>query len=294
LEHHYQIKELEAFSGIKAHTIRIWEKRYGLFNPERTDTNLRRYDGDDLRRLLNISVLLKSGFKISHLASLDDEELSKEIETVSGLFGATESASEGQIQLLIKAMVTFDDGLFEKVFGTIILRFGLKDAFIKILYPFISRVGVLWCMGEVNPAQEHFITNLVKQKLFCAIDGLMPPTEVKDTWLLFLPEDEYHEIGLLMSYFLLKSHDKKVIYLGQNVPFENLKGLESELMPDHLLTFFVRSYAPEELESYQKNLANTFSNSKVYVASSLGNTFTNVPPNMHFLNSIDEFISVMN
>ena len=250
----YTIRDLESLSGIKAHTIRIWEKRYELLAPDRTDTNIRRYDTGQLRKVLNVALLLQNGHKISKVSVMSDEEIASHVSRVSSSYEITDQLVENQINQLTTAMITFDEQLFDKLFSTIILRLGLQDAFVKILYPFLEKVGVLWCVGEVNPAMEHFITNLVKQKLYCAIDGMIPDQSVDETWLLFLPTDEYHEIGLLLSSFLVRTSGKRSIYLGQDVPFESLASTITEVKPDHLLTFFVRYGSEDEQVKYQKNL----------------------------------------
>lgn len=263
---YYSIRDLESLSGIKAHTIRIWEKRYNLLNPDRTDTNIRRYDTDQLRKVLNVALLLQNGHKISKVSNMSDEEIAILISKVSSSSEITDQLVENQINQLTTAMITFDEKLFDKLFSTIILRLGLQDAFVKILYPFLEKVGVLWCVGEVNPAMEHFITNLVKQKLFCAIDGLIPDESIDETWLLFLPAGEFHEIGLLLSSFLVRSSGKRSIYLGQDVPFESLNSTVNEVKPGKMLTFFVRYGAEEEQIKYQKQLIEQFPEQEIYVA----------------------------
>jgi len=263
----YTIRDLESLSGIKAHTIRIWEKRYELLIPDRTDTNIRRYDTEQLRKVLNVALLLQNGHKISKVSEMSDAEIASHICTVSSSSEITDQLVENQINQLTTAMITFDERLFDKLFSTIILRLGLHDAFVKILYPFLEKVGVLWCVGEVNPAMEHFITNLVKQKLFCAIDGLIPDESIKETWLLFLPSGEFHEIGLLLSSFLVRSSGKRSIYLGQDVPFESLASTITEVKPDHLLTFFVRYGSENEQVQYQQNLLDRFPGQKIHVAA---------------------------
>jgi len=290
---YYNIKDLETFSGIKAHTIRIWEKRYQLLSPDRTGTNIRRYDTDQLRKVLNVTLLLNNGHKISKIAQLKDGDIVEEITRICNRKSVDDQMIDNQINQLTTAMVTFDERLFDKLFSTIILRFGLQDAFVKILYPFLERVGVLWCVGEVNPAMEHFITNLVRQKLFCAIDGLMPGDSNSSSWLLFLPDNEYHEVGLLMSYFIIRSTGKRAIYLGQDVPFDSLKATVLQTNPDNLLTFFVRYGSAEEQTNFLNNLTDEFPDKNIYLAADPNRFSFENKPSLSMLSSVDNLVNIL-
>mgnify|MGYP001597459928 CR=1 FL=1 len=290
MSQYYSIKDLEALCGIKAHTIRIWEKRYELLSPERTDTNIRRYNTDQLRKVLNVSLLLNNGHKISKIAQMTDVDLGKTINKVSTQNENSDQLIDNQINQLTTAMVSFNERLFEKLFSTIILRFGLQDAFTKILYPFLEKVGLMWCVGEVNPAMEHFITNLVRQKLFCAIDGLITDDNTEGSWLLFLPDNEYHEIGLLMSYFIVRSSGRRAIYLGQDVPFENLKATVDQTGVENLLTFFVRYGSEQEQVDYMGRLTDSFPDKRIFLAADPQRfQFTN-QKGFSYLSSVDHLV----
>jgi len=165
----YSIRDLEQLTGIKAHTLRIWEKRYGVVIPKRTPTNIRYYTDEDLKKLLNISILNRHGFKISNIANLENEDLGKKIISITN----KSFDSDSNIENLIISMIELDEGKFEKILTTLIINLGFEDAFIKVLMPFFEKIGVLWQIGTINPAQEHFITNLIRQKIIVAIDGLI-------------------------------------------------------------------------------------------------------------------------
>jgi MerR family transcriptional regulator, light-induced transcriptional regulator len=216
----YSIKDLEDLSGIKAHTIRIWEKRYGIVVPERTTTNIRLYSDDDLKKLLNISILNRNGLKISYLSKLTNNELKEKVIHIS-----RETSDAGtQIENLIISMLELDEWKFDKILSDSIIRIGFEEAMVQVMHPFFEKIGLLWQTGSINPAQEHFVSNLMRQKLIVAIDGQAPARlENRPTFILFLHENELHELGLLFYSYLLKKKGVNVIYLGQAVPFDDLK-----------------------------------------------------------------------
>ena len=258
----YSIKDLERISGVKAHTIRIWEKRYRLVEPRRTESNIRLYCDGDVKKLLNVSILLKNGYKISRLAGLSDEDISQKIMEVTMLSHACDT----KIESLVIAMIEMDEMKFEKTLNLSIIKEGFENTVFKILYPFFERVGVLWQAGSINPAQEHFITNLVKQKIYVAIDSIAAvsgPGQKKV--LIFLPEWELHELGMLIYVYLIKSAGHKVIYLGQKVPEEDVIVVGDYVKPDYLLTAFATPVEIERIESYVQRLAGHFSDKKLFI-----------------------------
>jgi len=207
----YSIKDISALSGIKAHTLRIWEQRYNLLKPQRTDTNIRYYSDEDLKYLLRIAHLNKHGMKISRLASLREEK-------VKELFTSFQAGDSDRNQIITQFsiyMLDLNEEDFEKLFSASIQRYSIETCFIDIIYPFLERVGVLWMNGSINPAQEHFMSNIIRLKLMSAINAL-PTTynaSPEKRHILFLPENEYHEIGLLLTWYMLKSRNREVIYL---------------------------------------------------------------------------------
>ena len=193
----YSIRDLEQLSGIKAHTLRIWEQRYTILSPDRTDTNIRTYGDEDLKRVLNISLLKDHGYKISEIAKFSTDELNREIIKISD----RQLSYPDQIQALTIAMLDLNEDRFEKIISTNILQSGFESTMINIIYPFLSRIGTLWVTGSIGPAQEHFITNLIRQKIIVAIDGQIgTSTSSGKKYVLFLPEGEFHEISLLFAH----------------------------------------------------------------------------------------------
>ena len=233
----YSIKNIEHLTGIKAHTIRIWEKRYKTLVPFRTSTGIRYYDDEQLRKLLNISVLLKQGNKISSLMSLPDEKINEMIVKQVSQQQANNLYST-YINNLISSMLSYDEILFDKVFSTIFIRFGVYDSMINIVYPFLKTTGILWSTKNVSPGQEHFASNIVKRKLLVAVDAIPVPKNTTKKFLLFLPPDEWHDIGLNFSDYVIRNGGIETINLGQSVPYSSLNSCIQKVNPDYLLTFF--------------------------------------------------------
>ncbi len=251
----YSIKDLEKLSGIKAHTIRIWEKRYNLVEPKRTDTNIRYYDDEDLKKILNVALLNRNGVKISHIAQLDEEQIFTKVNKLS----ESDKDKENTIDNLIISMIDLDEVKFEKVLSNAILKNGFEETVIGTLYPFFEKIGVLWLTGAINPAQEHFISNLVRQKLIVAIDGIVEkPAENRKNFILFLPEGELHELGLLFYYYLIKKQGHSVTYLGQTVPLADIYSVVKVRHCDYLFTSFHSSISGININEYIMNMATKF------------------------------------
>ena len=256
----YSIKDLEQLSGIKAHTLRIWEQRYNLLQPKRTDTNIRFYDDDDLKLILNVALLNDNGVKISKIASMSPNELREEVMKLT----ERSLTHDDQIHALTICMIEMDEERFDKILSTNILKLGFEQTMINVIYPFMSKIGVLWQTGAINPAQEHFISNLVRQKLIVAIDGQIPQQGGKK-FLLFLPEGELHEISILFASYLIKSKGHKVIYLGQSTPNDDLLSVFKLHQPEYLLTVITTSPSSEYVQEYINALADRFASAQILV-----------------------------
>lgn len=213
----YSIQDVAHLSGIKPHTIRIWEQRYKLIEPKRTQTNIRTYNDFELKKILAVSLLLSSGHKISKVAKFSETQLVAEINNLQILKKET-SAVENSINQLINAMIDFDEEKFDKLFTASLLKIGFEKTITQIIYPFLDRVGLLWGTNKINPAQEHFISNLIRNKIIAASETEVFTVTKQAKFILFLPSNEYHELALLLANFTLKAFGFKVIYLGANVP----------------------------------------------------------------------------
>jgi len=280
----YSIKDLEQLSGIKAHTLRIWEQRYNLLCPKRTDTNIRFYDDDDLKLILNVALLNDNGFKISKIASMEMPEMREEVMKLT----ERSLTHDDQIHALTICMIEMDEERFEKILSSNIIKLGFEQTMMNIIYPFMSKIGVLWQTGAINPAQEHFISNLVRQKLIVAIDGQVVSASGKK-FLLFLPEGELHEISILFATFLIKNKGHKVIYLGQNTPNEDLNQVYEIHHPEFLMTVITTSPTVEHVEEYINGLSDRFSNAEILVTGYqvIGQDL-NFPSNVRQLNYIKD------
>lgn len=257
----YSIKDLEVLSGIKMHTIRIWEKRYHLLNPNRTDTNIRWYDDDDLKRLLNVSMLTKNGFKISKIAKWDDTELREKILKLT----ENKSSDSDYIDRFMLLMAEMDNLGFEGLIDEILEKYEVEEAFFNIFFKLFSRVGTYWQVGSIFPSQEHFITNLFRQKLIAAIDKTKIKHPRNSTMLFFTREDELHEMALLFYSYLAKKSGFHVFYVGQAVPFSDLEKISSVKQVDFIFTAFINSLPAEELEDYLLRLKECFPKQKIFI-----------------------------
>ena len=258
----YSIKDIEKLSGINAHTIRIWEKRHNVIAPKRTSSNIRYYDDYDLKRVLNISILNNNGLKISSIAQMTDEELHEKVVQLSRDSNATES----NVDRMIVCMIELDERTFEKLFSEFIMRFGFEDTVIKIVYPFVKKIGVLWQTGNISPAHEHFISNIVRQKIIVAIDALPAPDDNRDKVLLYLPDGELHELGLLFYHYIAKKNGLKTIYLGQSVPYEDLLAVNKVHNPDFIFTSYTSPISPKEFKEHMSRLQRDFGDKIILIS----------------------------
>jgi len=285
----FSISQLAQFSGVKAHTIRMWEQRYNALKPNRTEGNTRYYDNQQLRRLLNIVSLAELDYKVSELSMMPDKKLFRLIQELN--VENLNKTNEYFVAQLINAGINYDESGFEKIFSHCILRYGMKDTYLKIIYPVLVRIGLMWSADTMPPAEEHFISNLLRQKFLTAIDSLPLARPGSDVWLLFLPENEFHEMGLLFASFLIRFYGKKVIYLGSNIPFQSLKMAVQNTSSKNLLMFFVHSDFPEDAIKYLHILANQFKEKNIFVAShsQLGEKIAKLKK-ICFLNSAEALI----
>lgn len=288
----YSIQELEKLSGVKAHTIRIWEQRYKLLKPKRTSTNIRYYDDGELVKLLNVSTLLSGGMKISKISRLSSSEIKKRLDDLTTLNREKDILAEKYTNQLLYSGLIYDQIEFEKTFSDSINTYGLKNTYIKILYPLLMRTGFMWGTSEINPAQEHFISNLIRQKLIASTDALPLASKSDETWVLFLPEGEEHEIGLLFANYLLRQAGKKVVYLGLRVEIENLINTVKSVSATHLQFFLVCKQIPEKTQKYFNSLAKSFPSLSILVSGSADLiSQIKLAKNISCVNTLDGFIN---
>ncbi len=287
----FSIKDLEHLSGIKAHTIRIWEQRYQLIDPKRTDTNIRYYDDRDLKLILNVALLKNNGFKISKIAEMSEGEMQREVFK----FTETNLRYPEQIHALTISMVDLDESRFEKIMSTNILKLGFEKTMLNIIYPFLSKIGILWQTGAINPAQEHFISNLVRQKLIVAIDGqFVEKNENAKKYILYLPEGELHELSLLFADYIIKSRQNQGVYLGQSLPFPDLKEVCEMHKPDFILTILTSTPGIGQVQAYVDRLAKEFSKTQILITGyQVVGQDIKTPPNVTIINRIEQLIEIV-
>lgn len=247
----YKIKDIEILTGIKAHTIRIWEKRYGMLIPERTDTKIRTYTDADLSFLLNVSLLNKKGLKISKIATMGTTAIHSMVSEIR-LNSSIDNAEEK----LILALLELDEKLFRNTLNDLIKNKGLEDTFTAHLIPFLDRIGVMWLVNSITAAQEHFISNLIRQKVITEIDKLTIPPKNKESVLLYLPEHDWHEIGLLFYQYLLRVKGYYTYYLGQSLPYDSLVDCIERLKPTVVLSSWLSAVDHHFIVGYFQQLKN--------------------------------------
>ena len=248
----FSIKNLEHLSGIKAHTIRIWEKRYNLFEPERTDTNIRLYNLENLQKLLNVTLLYNNGYKISKIALLSPQEINENVHKLT----INKNADDWSIGLFKLAMINFDQRLFTKTFNDLLEQFSFSEVFKNVFVPLMNELGVLWQTNSISPSHEHFITSLVKQKIHAMCEDLQQKSTRRTDrrFVLFLPDNEIHELGLLYLQYEVLNNGFQCVFLGQSVPIESLSNLVDIGEPITFISYFTIEPSQDKIKAY----LNTF------------------------------------
>lgn len=281
----FTIKDLENLSGIKAHTIRIWEQRYTFLSPQRTETNIRYYSNKELKTVLNIALLNKYGYKISHIDKMTPDEMKEKILSLSQV----QAQQERIINEMIHFMVDMRMEDFEAILDTYILSKGIEKSITQIIFPFLERIGVLWQTNHINPAQEHLVTNIVRQKLIVGIETTNSPYKQGYSVLLFLPEGEHHELGLLFMTYLLKSRGVSVLYVGSNVPMKDVEYVANIKKPSLLYSHLTSVAHNFNFERFLINFHNRMPDFKLIVSGALTQTYKKrVPPNVSLKKSLSE------
>ena len=232
----YSVAQVESLSGISAHSLRVWERRYGFIIPHRTDTNIRYYSDEQLKKLINVGILIRNNYKISKVAAMDDYKIH---EIVSQILLESSGENNEDINALTISMIDMDESSFDKLYSSYVLKYGVVETFINLIYPFLHHVGVLWGINKTMPAQEHFISNLIRQKLISATEALPIPEEKSSKIVFYLFDGEDHEIGLLLANYIAKNLGWKTYYLGAHVPIDNISLVNDQVKPDLMFSMFV-------------------------------------------------------
>jgi MerR family transcriptional regulator, light-induced transcriptional regulator len=254
----YSIRDLEKLTGIKAHTIRIWEQRYGLVTPARTDTNIRYYTDENLRHLFNIALLNRNGLKISKLAQMTPEEIAKK----GAAIAENNPNPNSQIDALTLSMIDLSELAFEHVFVDYVANNGFEQTMLQLVYPFLDKLRLLWLTNSISPAHEKFVGQIIRRKLICAVDNAIPRTDTP-VFLLYSPESEMQELTLLFIQYLLRSRGMRVVYLGANVAIADLSDACHTLKPDYVFTILQEPLPRHPIQTYVDNVAHAVSGSQL-------------------------------
>ncbi|MEO2052794.1 MAG: MerR family transcriptional regulator [Allomuricauda sp.] len=292
----FSIRDMENLSGIKAHTIRIWEKRYNLFSPERTDTNIRTYNLASLQKLLNITLLYNNGYKISKIAKLGEEKIPVLVRDIV----AEKSEKSHALNSMKLAMLNFDQSLFLQTYNGLMKEKSFTQIFNEVFIPLLNELGLLWQTHTISPAHEHFIANLIKQKIYIHTEQLQlkEPTQKDKVFVLFLPENEIHELGLLYLNYQLALRGYKTVYLGQTMPVENLVDLLKYYSNIRFVSYFTVAPTKDDLEDYFKSFSEVLEmapDSKLFVLGYQIQTVSEktLPKAVSVFKSIEQFIQIL-
>jgi MerR family transcriptional regulator, light-induced transcriptional regulator len=288
----FTIKDLENLSGIKAHTIRMWEQRYNFLKPQRSCTNIRYYSNEELKTILNIALLNKYGFKISHIDKMQPTEICEKIHALRD----AEAIQERIVNELVREMVELQTEKFEATVNTYIKHNGTEKAVREIVFPFLEKIGILWQTGHIMPAQEHFVTNIIRQKLIVAIDSV-PCNPQGKSCILFLPEGEYHELGLLFLSYLVKNRGGRIIYLGANVPMRDIESIIQTMKPELAFVHLTSTSPNFNFEKFLRTIDQKNSNIPTIISGyPTHNYHKEIPSSVRFkktLGEVMEFIEAI-
>jgi DNA-binding transcriptional MerR regulator len=284
----FTIKELETLSGIKAHTIRIWEQRYHFLKPSRTGTNIRRYSNDELKEILTVALLNKYGYKISIIDKMQPHQRHAEVLRLEG----SEAKIEYLVNRLLSCMIELEIDSFENILNEYIRQNGIADTITTLVFRFLEKVGILWQTSRINPAHEHIVTNIIRQKIIAAIETLPSANSSQPLHLLFLPEDEYHELGLLFVYFLLKEKGAPVMYLGANVPIKDVKYVIDHKQPQYIYIHLTSIPARMNLQKFITSISQASTSKQVAISGYITDYYKKaLPQNITFLKSFPQVLA---
>jgi len=287
----YSITDLEKLSGVKAHTIRAWETRYNILNPQRTESNIRYYDESDLRKLLNIVLLNKNGIRISQIAGMDSLEFAEMVANISDIVPEDSS----QLDTLTLSMLELNEYKLDKILKTNIRQIGFEQTMMEVVLPFLNKLSIMWMANSITPAQEHFILNIIRQKLIAAIDELPVPYGKGVTkFILYLPEGEKQELIILFVQFLLKKRGFQPIYMGQDVSLQELASVQKVHHAEYIYTILSETFTIEPVQKYINRLGESFPTTTALVTGyQLMVNELKFPENVRQLSDLNETIEFL-
>lgn len=287
----YSIRDLEKLTGVKAHTIRIWEQRYQLISPARTETNIRYYTDENLRHLFNIALLNKHGVKISHIAKLHPEDINARVEDIT----QNNSSQNAHIDSLTLAMIDLDESAFDRVYTAYHWEHGFERTMLEVIYPFLDKLNVLWLTNSVSPAHERFISSLIRRKLMSAIDQEpLQNSRDAETFLLYSPEGDVQELTLLFMQYLLRRRQHKVVYLGASTTLGDLRDVCQPLRPNYVFTILQEPLPRQSVQNYVDHAAACSPGSQfLLTGAQLFVNSVQLPPNARVLNGLPDTLQFL-
>ncbi|GLR19719.1 MerR family transcriptional regulator [Portibacter lacus] len=256
----YSIKDLEHLAGVKAHTIRIWEKRYSIVTPKRTETNIRYYLETDLQHILNVALLNNHGHKISHIAKMPKEEIAKRVAEISDF----DDGLEDRVDCLTMSLMELNEFKFNRIIEANINQLGFERSMEEVIFPLLDKVGQLWMSGCIKPVHELFVSEIIKRKIIKAIDEIPINTDITvPSFLIFLPKNENSDLSLLYLHFMLKKDGLRVTNIGKGITKEMIIETCDIIDPDYLVLFANESFEGNKLELYLNDLCKNINNTSV-------------------------------
>jgi DNA-binding transcriptional MerR regulator len=288
MEMKFTIRELESLTGIKAHTIRIWEQRYHFLKPSRTQTNIRTYNTEELKTLLTVALLNKYGYKISRIDEMVDEQRKKAVLELP----YDDVYNENLVNEMIGCMVDIKSMEFEELVNRHINNYGIQKTITELIFRFLEKVGLLWQTNIIIPVQEHIVSNIIRQKIIAAIENLPIVKKEEPLFLLLLPEGEHHEMGLLFVYYLLRKNGIPVIYLGANVPLKDVGFLFQIKYPQYVYLHLTSFPHKQDFQKYLSSLSNCAKNSQIIMSGNAAVSYKKtLPKNVHILSTFSAVVS---
>lgn len=283
----FTIRDLENLSGIRAHTIRVWEQRYSFLKPRRTNSNIRYYDSDELKVILNVALLNRNGYRVSAINKMTPDEMGSKILSL----GSVGAQHDRLLNDMLKQMIDLNASAFEKSVDEYISEHGVEKAITNLIFPFLHKVGILWMTNHVRVSQEHLVSNIVRQKLIRGIEEIKVTKDGGKAIVLFLPDGEYHELGLLYVQYLLKLKGRNTIYLGADVPIEELAYVCNATSPGVLYTHLTSLPAKFNLEKYLSLIRQNINNTPLVISGSVTHDYTKkIPVGIRFGKTLEEVI----
>lgn len=258
----YSIKDIEKLSGVKSHTLRVWEKRYGIIKPKRTATNIRYYLDEDVQKILNIALLKKKGFRISVISKMTKEELRSKVAELTEV----DTQFEDQVDGLILSMLDLDESKFSRIINHNVSQRGFEEAMEVVIYPLLDKLSMMWIAGSVKSVHETFVSNIIRRKMIVSIDQLTPEIERSERVLTYLPEGETHELTLLYLHYVLKKNGFKVLNLGGHIPLIDLLEAQYIFKPNYIFTIFNDSFSEAPLQPYIDQLSRNMEDTKIIIS----------------------------